>query len=128
MRSSRIRGAGLFGSAVVVVFPLGLVSAPVRRCFSHHQHAPATQAMHHGHLAADVATVTDADADEGAPAGCECLGTCHLETAPYLPMARSAEAIADPAPTDTSLRGEELAPAPRAPHAVPLARAPPALA
>jgi len=128
MRSTRIRGAGPFGGAVVVVFLLGLVSAPLRICFSHHGHAHTQQVMHPGHGTSGASTATDSDADEGTREGCECLGACQLETAPNLSLSGTIAETAEPGPADVLLPAQALVPTPGAPHAVPLARGPPVLA
>jgi len=132
MRSTRIRGAGPFGGAVVVVFLLGLVSAPLRICFSHHGHAHTQHAMHPGHGTSGASTATDSDAHSGAHdgtrEGCECLGACQLETAPHLSLSGTVAETAEPGPADVLVPAKALVPAPGAPHAVPLARGPPVLA
>ena len=151
MTRSRIRTTGPLGTAVVVTFLLGFLSAPLRPCVSHQGHAhhdavgggsatavsesPSEPATHHGHTHADAPGATDGEAfdsgvpaEGGAPSGCECLGLCQLETSPFLPLGAALAHAITPASDLASWRNIGDGPVVGSLHATPLARGPPPLA
>ena len=151
MTRSRIRTTGPLGTAVVLTFLLGSLSAPLRPCLSHQghdhhgppadlAHPQAAEVAHHHERhetphggpasSAEQDPVLDAGApaDGEAPAGCECLGLCQLETSPFLPIGAAAPHAVAPTPDVASRRSLGDGPVHAASHAVPLARGPPPLA
>ena len=139
MTRSRIRTTGPLGTVVVLAFLTGLVSAPVRPCFSHegHPHGSFAQALvepetaggapagHHGHHAGEAGTPEDAGQD-GPPGGCECLGHCQVESSQFLPIGYALAHLVEPDSRATCGPYVALLGPAGAPHAIPLARGPPA--
>jgi len=133
---TRIRSAGPFGPVVVLVFLLGLLSAPLRPCDSHPGHghaqgahgpvdAASTSAGHTHHLGTVAQSERDSSGEDAAAGGCDCLGLCSLEQAPFLPLqAARVDALA-PGPDQSSVQRAGIARLTGDPAAVPLARGPP---
>jgi len=134
LTSSRNRRVGPLRLLVVGAFLVGLISSPLRSCFSHAghgqvQHGTEVSAPHAaGSEHAGHPPPSDPSTDEGSHAGCECLGLCQLESAPLLSIASTAARTPAPVPSEPAQIHRDVAPRAGVPHAIPLARAPPTLA
>lgn len=140
MTRRRIRSTGPLRTVVVSVFLVALLTAPLRSCLAHDGHAhgifayaahSSTEAVHQGHLGhagQDGAPASDPEQGDGANTGCDCLGSCQLESPPPLPHGEGLTDAVQPGPLQVSPPDRDEEPTKGAPHAVPPARGPPALA
>jgi len=118
---------------------LGFVSGPLRPCPTHPDHAghaPGTYLAagtadgHGGHgppSLLDAGITPETPSEHGPQAGCDCLGLCHVESAPLASLASTTAPVVDPD------RGEPFRPASAAEptaaplYSLPLARPPPSV-
>lgn len=122
-RSLRVLVAG-----ILAVFFVGSASGPLRTCYSHLGHAPGSSHASHagqGMASSHHETSHSSDSPEAGHEGCNCLGRCSPEQAPYLPGTDSPSLAHAPAVPKT-LVPVRIQPLPEHdPLNLPLARPPP---
>jgi hypothetical protein len=123
------RAIRALGCAVLAVFFFGFTSGPVRTCFSHPGHASGQHASggtlehtdtHHGSTASDWTPTAEHE-------GCNCLGRCTVEPAPYLSGADLRTQIFTPHAPKTLIAVRGRAHAKHDQTGLHLARPPPAV-